>query len=249
MNSQSLLAVIAAFVMGVAGVAVGTMISDDGEAVVATESASEETLRVLSERVDRVTDQNREMVDRLQSIELQLMSLSAEANARPEPVVLAEVQPVVEDPEVDAVVAALTDSDSALPETFTEKIGDVVQALRDEERRQRDEERDQARADALEQRLEELAKELQLDAYQVNGMRDIFADSQTKRGELFETARATNDWGNLRESMETIRGEADEALGQLLSPTQMEQYEEAQGGWGGFGGGGGGGRRGWGGGG
>jgi hypothetical protein len=138
------------------------------------------------------------------------------------------------------LVAALDDPNAAVPAGLTESMRQVYDNIRAEEREERDRERAEFQERQMNERMERYTAALGLDKYQASEMRVILTGEQTRRDEMFASARETGEWMTVRDTMRTLRDETQAALGNLLSPTQLAQYDEMDGGGRGFGGFGGG---------
>ena len=75
----------------------------------------------------------------------------------------------------------------------------------------------------------ELTEKLGLTGHQTNELRTILTDSNSKRSETFRTLRESGDWGNMGEPMRQLRDETNQALANVLDPTQYEQYQKLEG--------------------
>ena len=165
---------------------------------------------------------------------------------RSEPAPLAQAVPTLDAEtlaQVERVAAALDSGAGFGGDTvLIEQVDDAVQRLRDLEREERRLEREEERAEFLDERLNELQVDLGLDSYQVGEMHTLFTDSGAKREEAMDLFR-NGDWMTGRDQLDALREETDTRLSEILTPTQLEGYEEAGGLiTGGFGRGGGGGR-------
>ena len=145
-------------------------------------------------------------------------------------------------------LAALTGTNGSLPPNIENGMRRAFEDFRDEERVESEQRWADARQKELDTRIERYAEELNLDSFQTEEMRTLLTDEQVRRGDLMTAAREDGTWETLREDVRTIRDETREGLALVLTPEQMDQYDQSSRGGrgrGDFGGGagGGGGRR------
>ena len=137
--------------------------------------------------------------------------------------------------DVRDMVAALQQPGTQNPglETFVLGVLDQKEEREEEARRLR---REEARVERLTRRMEELTAELGLSPYQQDEMMAILNDEAARRDTLISAMRETGDFDRraVRESMETLRGETRMSLETVLTPEQLQQYEDSEGGRGGF---------------
>jgi len=111
---------------------------------------------------------------------------------------------------------------------------DDVRAAEDAERQAEREARDIER---VEERMDRYAVDLGLDAVQKKSMRDVLINETTQRNEMFTLMReGGGDRNQMRETFTTMRDETTAALSNILTSTQLEQYQESSSDrWGGMG--------------
>ena len=170
----------------------------------------------------------------------------ANIESRPEPApmrmpVANEASPDLE--EVREMVAALQDPSKAAPGGLETLVLDVI-----DEKEQREEEarrlrREEVMQERLAQRVARLGEELGLSPYQEQEMLTVLTTESAKRDACFTEMRETGAWDRdaMREAMGELRQETMTSLGTVLTPDQLQRYEESEGdrgfGRGGFGGG------------
>lgn len=206
----------------------------------------------VDSRLAQMKSQLDDVDQRLRGLALRPIAQPAEPlplgnNATLDPATLAQVERV----------AAALDSGMAMngDAVLIDQVDEAVKRLRDEERDEQRQRRADERVEQIDARLVELQGELGLDSYQVNEMRALFVDAGAKRDEGRDLMRA-GEWEAGRELFDELRETTDMRLGEILSPVQLEGYDETggisprgfggpgggRGGRGGGGGGGGGGR-------
>lgn len=110
--------------------------------------------------------------------------------------------------------------------SFANQVEAVMELKEERERTERRERREQAMNERMEERLAMVKKELNLSGYQVDELRRIETESRTKRDELMTAARENDDWGNMRETMRTLRDEQETSLVDLFGQELYDQYDE-----------------------
>ncbi|MFT5050729.1 MAG: hypothetical protein ACI8QZ_002132 [Chlamydiales bacterium] len=133
-----------------------------------------------------------------------------------------------EDETLAELASALGTPGKELPDSLKLGVEQVVQDVRNAERQEREAERAEAQSERTETRLSELVTALDLTGVQTNEMRDYMTDYAEKRAELMETARASGDFYNVRDSMRTLRDESRTSLALILDPRQLELYQETE---------------------
>lgn len=196
----------------------------------------------LTTQVASLREQNRELLDRLEKLErAPLVQAPSERVAVGEPSMAQEVA------ELRALVEGLASanpeavaSQGAVSSAYIDTVRQAIDVIEDEERAERDQRREEMMVERREERLNDLAVELDLAPYQVDGLRNIWTDESALRGEIFDRDSELS-WDERREAMGTLRDETDAKIADLLSAEQFEKYQESNGGgrdFGGFGGGG-----------
>ena len=150
---------------------------------------------------------------------------AAEASGDPRPLVDEDVLELRQ--QVEALTAALN---SASVESgggpFLDTVASALQTLRDQEEKQRDEERRAMMEQRLDERLAELATEIGLDTWQQGEMKTLFANSGEERGKIFEKARESGDFGSIRDAMAALEVNTNGKLASIMTPSQLEKYNE-----------------------
>jgi len=148
------------------------------------------------------------------------------------------------------LAAALENPQSAQSAGLRNMVATAMDEVREQEAEDRRIEREQRDVERIQERVEEYAQELGLDAVQKQGMQNALIDESKARNELFTQMReGTMPREDMREAFTSIREGTQATLGNVLTPMQLEDYNEMAGdrggrwgGGGGRGGGGGGGR-------
>ena len=178
-------------------------------------------VEALRTELDELAATARALDSRLASLELAPRSSTRAPASSGEAGELAELRGEVED-----LLAALQTPGVAPPPSFQDAVRRTLEDVRAEEQRQRDLEREQERVERLEQRVDRMVEELALAPYQVEGFRKVVADSEARRDAAFALAREGGDWQVAREAMRDLRDQTQRELSGLLTPEQMEQYEQ-----------------------
>jgi hypothetical protein len=196
-------------------------------------SPDDDLLADLAASLKRVEEENQELADRVSGLEGQL------ALVRPErqPAAAAPASDAVAvDDELKDLAAALRDPDSVPPPaSFQESVNRALQNIRADEEHERDERRRQAYEERLDERLSELALDLGLTKNQSDGLRSLYLEQNERRMQLMDEARDGN-WSTMRDSFREMREQMDQRLAQILTPDQLQRYNEQAGdgrGWGG----------------
>ena len=166
---------------------------------------------------------------------LELSEPTALAPSGDQRVAAAAVTPA-ELAEIRAMVEAIKDPTSATGVPFETMVLGVIENRELQEQAERDQRRADAAADRIEQRVVELAEELGLSSFQSGELLSILTEEQTERDTFFDEMRSsgTFDRSAIRDGMDELRTKTQAALGQVLSPEQLERYlETSQGGFGG----------------
>jgi hypothetical protein len=234
MKQTPLLTVVIAGVVGAASAA--------GTAVLLSPQSSERAQVAAADPLAPKTDYDAQFGELRKQNEDLLLRIAA-LETRPAPAAAMRA-PVGDDGFQDEVrnwMASFEDESGQVPEAFVASVGDALDQIRDQEREERSQQMADAQAERLEERLGELKEKLGLSQYQVDEMRTVLTEQNLKRAELFAGGWENIDRGSMRETMQTMREETDTALATILTPDQLEGYEQSErenrGGFGGFGGG------------
>lgn len=122
------------------------------------------------------------------------------------------------------LTAALEDPGTPLPESLVAGVSTALQHIREDEERAREEVRRAAQADRLDERIAALTERLGLTLVQADQMRTHLESMSDWRNELMREARDSGDFGSIRDQMRGLRDEAEAALGQILTPAQLEDF-------------------------
>jgi len=237
MKSMILIALLAgAAAGGVAALVTGTLVQGEAEAASAV-SPDDDLATELGQTLRRIEEQNDALQERLRRLETNVAMVRPE---RQREVAIDEEPGLAESEELKELVAALRDPSAPPPPNFQENVSRALESIREQEDRDRDERREVAYQERLDDRLADLALELGLTSGQTGDLRDVYVDLSLRQREMMDAAREIGDWGSAREQMRELRDEMDQSLARVLSPSQLEQYNETSGrgrGWGGPGGG------------
>jgi len=169
--------------------------------------------------VTALSEQNQELTDRFQVLESRLAMATAQR-------VPAEAAPIESTDDPTAVAAALdkppTQREISRTMLALEKIEADEQAQREEERRVRDDQR-------LDDQVAKLTEKLGLDVGQAKSMRDILANQNIKRTEMFagmRDAAGGMDRTNMRDTFQQLTAATNAEVQAVLSPSQYETYSE-----------------------
>ena len=135
--------------------------------------------------------------------------------------------------QLEQAVAALLTKQAGGNVGVQDMVAETLGQIRAQEEVDRDIARDQRRVDQLQNRIDDLTEKLALYPDQASKMLGIFTDENVKRDELRDAMR--NGTADM-ESWRTLRDETNAAIGEVLTPEQLEQYNETNRGFGGFGG-------------
>jgi hypothetical protein len=113
---------------------------------------------------------------------------------------------------------------------FRKQVEAVIQLGREEERQKREQERLAREAQLLEDRLAKLQTDLGLDGRQVEGMRQLFLDTDAKREEMRNSMRDARDGGganfeDMRSQWQTLATGMDTRMQTILTPSQYDAYK------------------------
>jgi hypothetical protein len=211
----------AALAGAVAGGLVVALVPGGGDGDGGTSPSEATRVQRLSTQVDVLQDGIDDLQRQVRQLELAMLTMPPEEEAAtpltPPPA-----------PRVDgteAALAALAGDDAQVEEVLKARVADVVADLRAAEEQARDERREEMRQQMLEDRLTQLTEQLGLDTYQAGRMRETLTDADTKRGELFRSAREEGGWGTLRTGMEELRTSTRQDLETFLTPSQLESWD------------------------
>ena len=224
---KSTFTILAGAVAGLAAGMLGVLLTtDDGPR--AQPAATEPLLpaETTSEATEALAGELAALTDEIENLRARIAWLE-EAAANPRQPVDTSPEPLAQaDEELTELATALATPGRPLPENLKVGVEQVLQDVRQAERAERDARRAEVIEERTEERLTELVDELGLTPVQTEQMRTHLASYSTKRNEIFETARESGDFFNVRESMRDLRRESDEALALILDPTQLDRYEE-----------------------
>lgn len=230
------------FVAGAAGAMLSTLIAgpatSEGDPIVLDDNAGD-----IERRFDSLQRENEALSRRLLDLEQASPRLAAERSAAPLEMTDDER---AADEQLRAVVSALTNPDTPMPQEWRDSVNLALKDIRAEEDAERDEQRRIRAEDRMDERMVELSQKLGLDTYQSGQMRQILTEESLARDEMRTAIRESGDWTSARDMWTGLREKTNESLSLVLTPQQVEAYQADQSTrWGRFGGGGntGGGRR------
>ena len=129
-------------------------------------------------------------------------------------------------------LAALLNERGPLPETFVASVGTALERIRAEEEAAEEAARLQRQAERVEERLARLREDLGLSGYQESEMRTVLVEAETRRNELRDLMRESDDRQSIREGFRDLRDDSREAMELFLTPEQLAAYEESESGFG-----------------
>jgi len=227
MQVQLPLAILVGVVAGGAGAFGAMLFQDPAPAATVTPSGALDPSADLGGQVRALADSNSKLLERLERLETR-GGMVAPNQVRVPAVVGNESLDF--EAAVAAAIAKLNTAPSGAIVTpdFRKQVETVIE-LRDEESRLvREQERAQRESQVLEDRLARLQSDLSLDSKQVDAMRKVFLDMDTKREEMRTSMREAggNDFQNVREQWQALAEGMDTQLRGLLNPVQFDLYKE-----------------------
>jgi hypothetical protein len=180
------------------------------------------TVHELESAVARLRDDNARLVERVTFLENQpVIAAPARESAT------AAIESAQSDPELDALVAALRNPDTPLPENFRAEIQSVYADIRAKEQKERDEERAKRDQERLARRVDEIAKELKLNPYQSTQLLETLAKEDLRREEMRDAMRDSGgDFRAMREEFDKLRAETKAEMARYLDNQQLATYDE-----------------------
>lgn len=247
MSNPLPLVLIASLVAGGVGAAATTILTAKPTTAAAADVGTDSS-EVLA-KLDTMQESYNDLIDRIGVLEDNAEMAPISSPAR----VSAVASEAVTEEVVRDILASMDESEAVLASTpKLERAVEAVIEMRDERRKlERDQERAAATEKRMEDRLAKLQTELGLDQNQVNSMRTIYQDQETRRGELRTEMMAMRDAGtgsreDMRDMWKGLTEQTNVAIQGALTPSQYETYQESyandRGGRGGGGGNDGGGR-------
>jgi hypothetical protein len=242
MKNPIISTILVGLVAGAAGAMLSTLIAEpatsEGDPIVLDDSAGD-----LERRFDSLQRENEALSRRVFDLEKAPQSSVAERSAAPLEMTDEER---AADEQLRAVVAALTNPDTPMPQEWRDSVNLALMDIRADEDAERDEQRRIRAEDRMDERIVELSQKLGLNTYQSGQMRQILTEESLARDEMRSAIRESGDWTSARDMWTGLREKTNESLSLVLTPQQVEAYQADQSTrWGRFGGGGntGGGRR------
>ena len=189
----------------------------------------------MAQELSALRRQNEELAMRLAAIESRNASSGREAVSTASSEEFAELQQEMAD-----LAAALKDPQSAQAAGLRLTVRTAMDQIREEQSEERQQSREEREITRIDERLTELQSKLGLDQVQMQSMRGVLLSESTKRSEMWQGMRDGGmDRTKMRTAMTDLRDETQDALGNILTPLQLEDYQEieSQNRFGGFGGG------------
>ncbi|MCB9898154.1 MAG: hypothetical protein H6825_09140 [Planctomycetes bacterium] len=239
---------ILAGVLGAASTAFVLSIESDHATSPGTEAAAIEPLRQQMARIESDAGLLKRRLDDIEQMVWRMpASPGGEGGGEPRP--LVDEQMLELQQRVDALTSALNDASvESGGGPFLDTVASALETIRQREDEQREADRKALMEQRLDERLGELATEIGLDTWQQNEMKTLFTDTGARRDEIFAKARESGDFGGMRDAMQAIDAERGSKLASIMTPSQLEKYNEmggiergffggpGRGGFGGFGG-------------
>jgi len=259
MQNTILLAILAGALAGVGGAFVSQTLLAPADAhrpveeSLGLEPGSDVDAGALAEQVAVLRQKNDDLLMRLSALENRMgSSLREEVPTESSEEVAALQRQVVQ------LAMALDNPASAESVSLRKAVGTALEDIRAAEEAEREKEREEREARRMDEQVVRLTEELGLDTSQAKDLRNLLDSEKLKRDELFATMRdGTMNREDMREAMGTLRDDWNTALAGILTPAQLQTYNDsnlgrtlnnfgrggdrggrAGGGFGGFGGGG-----------
>ncbi|MFT7664596.1 MAG: hypothetical protein ACI87A_002829 [Planctomycetota bacterium] len=123
-------------------------------------------------------------------------------------------------------MASLANPDGSMAPELAEGVRKAFENFREEEREESEQRREEARLAELAIRIERYTTDLGLDDYQSKELGALLTNEQERRDEMMTEARENGSFMNLRDEMRTLRDETRDGLELVLTPDQLEKYED-----------------------
>lgn len=225
MKNVTLITVLAGAIGGVAATVVTKIVEEPVSASVETQTSlsplTNDSTGDLEERVAQLQKEN-------DSLAIRIASLESRPTSSREEIVAEGSQDVAElEQQILELSAALKNPSSAQSAGLRNIVANAMEEVRDQESAERDAERQQRDIDRVVERMDDYAEKLGLDAIQKKSMQDVLITETTKRTAMFNEMREGGmDRDTIRASMTTLGDETKAALGNILTQTQLETYND-----------------------
>ncbi len=219
MNTPLVAALTAALVGAGAAVVTTTLTSEPAASPSLAAPQDDPRVGELAAELARLRDENASLSERLAYLESRPARVEA-------PRAAAEETAESVDAETKKLVAAMTAPGAEVPPELEDTVRRALSSIRDQEAQERQREAEEAAAERVDERMEELREQLGLTGYQTDQMRTAMLDFNMTRTQIFQQARDSGDWGSMRETMRDAFSGYRENLEQILTPIQLEQYED-----------------------
>ncbi len=242
MKAQILFSAIAALVAGSVGGYLAAGLGSTHESSVASNDPSVVDLR---SELSTLKSINEDLLQRVKMLEQ-----SPVVTASPQREEVAAKAPAADlTPELRQLAESLREPNK-VPDGLRQQVETVIADVKAKEEQKREEDRKKRDAERFEQRFTQIAKDLNLNAFQQTEMRKTLTDEQAKRDAMRDQMQNNNgnppDFASMKSQWDTLRTETKNDLARYLTNEQITKYEESYGnpfgggGRGGRGGGGGG---------
>ncbi len=159
---------------------------------------------------------------------IRMASLESRPEATREEVVTDESENIAAlQDQVMELSAALQNPQSAQSAGLRTMVATAMGEVQEREEAERRAEREQRDIDRVIERMDGYAETLGLDAVQKKSMQEVLIDENSKRSSMFAEMREGNlGRDEIRSTMSSLRDETTAALGNILTPTQLESYSD-----------------------
>lgn len=229
MQNTILLAILAGALAGVGGAFVSQALLAPAdvhrpvEESLALEPGSDVDAGALAEQVAALSRKNDDLVMRLSALENRMgSSLREEVPTESSEEIAALQRQVVQ------LAMALDNPASAESVSLRKAVGSALEDIRAAEEAEREKEREEREARRMDEQVARLTEELGLDSGQAKDMRNLMDSERLKREELFATMRdGTMNREDMRDSMGSLRDDWNTALAGILTPAQLQTYNDS----------------------
>ena len=133
---------------------------------------------------------------------------------------------MTQEEQMKQAMASLTNPDGTMPPEVAEGVRRAFEDFRAEEREESAKRWEEARLAELAERIDRYTTDLGLDDYQSKELGALLTHEHERRGELMTDARENGTFTNLREEIRELQRETRDGLELVLTPDQMEKYNE-----------------------
>lgn len=234
MSQAFTVAAIAGLIAGGAGAFATTSLLGDRSAPEAQDADPALALEQLAATNKTLASRLEDMTSRLESLERKskVPTLAAEGGGAPTRAEVVDEGLYITRAELDELLKEKASRDLKVVNPAAMATVEAVLDLREERREQeREVRRAEERTKRTEDRLARMQTELGLDQTQMDSLRTIYSDRDAKFDELRQQMRDARETGSMdgvnpREMFRELQEESTEAVRGVLTPQQMETYEE-----------------------